>query len=101
MAALLPSIDAALRQVDLLDKQAHTFPAHTHADQMPSQEGLSKRESEILQWVTMGKTNPEIGHILNISEYTVKNHMKRIFKKINVSNRAQAVGKINSLRTQA
>lgn len=101
MAALLPTIDAALRQVDLLDRQAHTFLASANSNQMPPQEGLSKRECEILQWVTMGKTNPEIGHILNISEYTVKNHMKRIFKKMNVSNRAQAVGKVNSLQTQA
>lgn len=101
MAALLPTIDAALRQVDLLDRQAHTFLASTHANRPPTQEGLSKRECEILQWVTMGKTNPEIGQILNISEYTVKNQMKRIFKKMNVSNRAQAVGKVNGLRIQA
>ncbi len=97
MAAMLPTIDAALRQVDLLDRQASTCLALTQANQLRITESLSKRESEILRWVTIGKTNPEIGQILNISEYTVKNHMKRIFKKMNVSNRAHAVGIANNL----
>ncbi|HCN68831.1 MAG TPA: hypothetical protein DIT03_11325, partial [Candidatus Accumulibacter sp.] len=51
---------------------------------------LSSREREILQWVRRGKTNVEIGMILGISGFTVKNHLKSIFQKINVSNRAQA-----------
>jgi transcriptional regulator EpsA len=101
MAALLPTIDATLRQVDLLDKQANSGLAHTDAGHLRIQDSLSTREFEILRWVTIGKTNPEIGQILNISEFTVKNHMKRIFKKLGVSNRAQAVGKNNSLRFQA
>jgi len=41
--------------------------------------------------VAMGKTNYEIGSILSISSFTVKNHMQRIFKKLDVSNRMQAV----------
>jgi DNA-binding CsgD family transcriptional regulator len=59
--------------------------------------GLSAREVEILQWVALGKTNPEIGKILKISEFTVKNHMQRIFKKMDVSNRAQAVGRFKAM----
>lgn len=101
IAALLPTIDATLRQVDLLDRQADIFFTAAHANHFPTQQDLSKREHEILQWVTIGKTNPEIGRILNISEYTVKNHMKRIFKKMGVSNRAQAVGKKNGIQIQA
>lgn len=54
---------------------------------------LSARESEVLAWVAMGKTNPEIGSILGISTFTVKNHVQRILKKLDVTNRAQAVGK--------
>ena len=41
-----------------------------------------------------GKTNDEIGSILDISTFTVKNHLQRIFKKIDVVNRSQAVAKI-------
>jgi DNA-binding CsgD family transcriptional regulator len=47
-----------------------------------------------MEWVGKGKTNPEIGMILNISPFTVKNHLQRIFKKLDVMNRAQAVAQI-------
>ena len=42
----------------------------------------------------MGKTNAEIGSILCISSFTVKNHLQNIFKKLDVYNRVQAVSKI-------
>lgn len=54
---------------------------------------LSGREIQVLQWVKNGKTNQEIGQILDISPLTVKNHVQKILRKLNVSNRAQAVGK--------
>jgi len=99
MAAALPYIDTALRQVKLLPHQS-TAPAVISTpliyDLLQSR-GLSAREVEILQWVALGKTNHEIGKILNISEFTVKNHMQRVFKKMDVSNRAQAVGLFKTL----
>ena len=63
--------------------------------------GLSEREAEVLRWVAAGKTNAEIGSILNISSFTVKNHMQRVFKKLNVLNRAQAVSRLKALRLDA
>lgn len=54
---------------------------------------LSGREVEVLKWVQVGKTNYEIGLILSISEFTVKNHMQRILNKLNASNRAHAISK--------
>lgn len=54
---------------------------------------LSVREAEILHWMRAGKTNQEIGHILNISSFTVKNHVQKILRKLNVANRTQAVAK--------
>lgn len=59
---------------------------------------LSKREIQVLQWVKDGKTNQEIGLILGISPPTVKNHVQKILRKLKVSNRAQAVGKVDALR---
>jgi len=56
--------------------------------------GMSLRELEIMTWVREGKTNQEIGQILDISVFTVKNHLQRIFKKLNVYNRAQAVAQM-------
>lgn len=56
--------------------------------------GLSERESEIMDWVGKGKTNAEIGSILSISEFTVRNHLYHIFQKLGVYNRTQAASKI-------
>jgi len=55
--------------------------------------GLSLREQEIIDWVAKGRTNAEISGILAISEYTVKNHVRRIMKKLGAANRTEAVAK--------
>jgi transcriptional regulator EpsA len=59
---------------------------------------ITTREQEILRWIYLGKSNFEIGAILNISPLTVKNHVQKILRKLNVVNRAQAVGKALELR---
>ncbi|MFO7970447.1 MAG: helix-turn-helix transcriptional regulator [Desulfobacterales bacterium] len=53
-------------------------------------ENLSQRQIEILALVTVGAKNDEIADRLCISLHTVKTHLYRIFKKINVPNRVQA-----------
>lgn len=62
---------------------------------------LSRREIQVLHWVRNGKTNQEIGQILGICAPTVKNHLQKIMRKLNVTNRAQAVGKGATLRLVA
>jgi transcriptional regulator EpsA len=52
---------------------------------------LSEREVEVLNWVSQGKSNFEISLILDLSVLTIKNHMQRIFRKLKVHNRVQAV----------
>jgi transcriptional regulator EpsA len=59
---------------------------------------LTDREREILHWVYLGKSNAEIGSILEISPLTVKNHVQKILRKLDVVNRAQAVGKALNAR---
>jgi DNA-binding CsgD family transcriptional regulator len=59
---------------------------------------LTAREKEILQLVYQGKSNIEIGMILGISSLTVKNHVQKILRRLNVQNRTQAVGRALSLR---
>lgn len=59
---------------------------------------LTPREQEILRWIHLGKSNIEIGTILGISPLTVKNHVQKILRKLNVQNRAQAVGRGLALR---
>lgn len=101
MALLLPYIDIALRRMP-----ARPFlhlacdGEEVHARRIKSTI-LSEREREIMEWVALGKTNPEIGCILNISEFTVKNHMKSVFTKLDVTNRAQAVAKLARMTAHA
>lgn len=55
--------------------------------------GLSKREYEVLIVLAEGGANKIIGRKLNLAEDTVKFHLKNIFKKIKVDNRAMAIAK--------
>ncbi len=52
---------------------------------------LSDREVEVLQLVADGKSNKEVAQVLTISEKTVKAHLRSIFRKLEVGDRAQAV----------
>lgn len=52
---------------------------------------LTARETDVLQAVAGGLSNPEIGRFLNIAEATVKTHLLRIFAKLDVSDRTHAV----------
>ncbi|MBL8381614.1 MAG: transcriptional regulator EpsA [Burkholderiales bacterium] len=91
---LLPYLDTALRQVPQWRAEAEA--ADDSAAEC-AEHGLSDREMEIMVWVKLGKTNQEIGLILDISAFTVKNHLKRIFKKLGVYNRMQAVTRFEAL----
>ena len=51
---------------------------------------LTNREAEVLELISFGKTNPEIGIILGISKTTVAGHVKRIFLKLNTKDRVTA-----------
>lgn len=65
-------------------------------DDLPAPQGhavITVREQEILKWIYLGKSNSEIGQILGISALTVKNHVQKVLHKLNVVNRAQAVGR--------
>ena len=64
--------------------------AATLADSM-AQPKLSERELQILKLMALGKSNKEVGQALYISEYTVKNHVKSILKKLNAIGRTEAI----------
>lgn len=92
MEVLLPYIDTALRRVSPLPRYGLGENVAEQSD--VEHFGLSDRETEIMDWVRKGKTNAEIGSILCISSYTVKNHLHQIFRKLDVYNRMQAASKI-------
>jgi LuxR family maltose regulon positive regulatory protein len=53
--------------------------------------GFSSRELEVLRELCNGRSNKLIGQLLNLSENTVKFHLKRVFKKLGADSRAGAI----------
>jgi DNA-binding NarL/FixJ family response regulator len=51
---------------------------------------LTVRESDVLLWIANGKTNREIGQILDMSPRTVNKHLEQVFRKVGVENRTAA-----------
>lgn len=54
---------------------------------------FTHRELEVLNLLVDGRKDREISDFLNISEHTVRSHMKNLFRKLRVSSRSQAVAK--------
>jgi transcriptional regulator EpsA len=89
----LSLINALIAQIDAAFRKVAPFPLDSAvaSSQAPLNGGeLSRREREILAALSCGKTNIDIAASLDISPYTVKNHVQRIFRKIGVRNRTQA-----------
>lgn len=59
-------------------------------DLLLRQTGLTRREAEVLLWVSYGKTNRTVSEILGISPRTVNKHLEQVFKKLGVETRAAA-----------
>lgn len=57
----------------------------------PNPFGLSRRECELLPLVARGWTNKQIAAYFNLSEQTVKNHLRRMLRKVGVANRGAMV----------
>lgn len=83
---IMPHLHCALLKVT---SSKHTYVLN-HSTAFKT---VTKRESEILQWLSIGKTNWEISAILEISPLTVKNHVQNLLRKLDVQNRGQAVVK--------
>ncbi|HEX8606993.1 MAG TPA: response regulator transcription factor [Pseudoduganella sp.] len=63
---------------------------------------LTQRESEVLHWVMMGKTNRDIGDILGTSPRTVNKHLEHVFHKLGVETRTAAAAlAVNRMRAGA
>ncbi|HSB97971.1 MAG TPA: response regulator transcription factor [Spongiibacteraceae bacterium] len=56
-----------------------------------SELGLTAREAEVLMWISRGKTNRDIGLILDNSPRTINKHLEHIFEKLGVATRSAAV----------
>lgn len=65
-------------------------PPPNEAKQRELTDELTSREIEVLEEVVKGASNKEIADILNITENTVKIHLRNILEKLHVQNRIQA-----------
>jgi two-component system, NarL family, nitrate/nitrite response regulator NarL len=59
-------------------------------DKVPEYDRLTPRESEVLTFLSKGFTIKEIANLMGIKWFTVNDHIKSIYKKLNVSSRAEA-----------
>ncbi|WP_448187474.1 LuxR C-terminal-related transcriptional regulator [Azospirillum sp. sgz301742] len=96
------SSDALAQSLRLVMMGEKVFPTHLAAllisgrvngngtDMPVSRKGLSQREVQILRCLLNGDSNKMIANHLNITEATVKVHLKSLLRKINASNRTQA-----------
>lgn len=84
-----PGVKAALHIMSLFSY--NRFRAVAKPTSCQSGNLLTKRECEVLQWVSAGKSDWDIGAILNISERTSRAHVTNAARKLNAANRAAAV----------
>lgn len=95
------SVDALLQSLRLVMLGEKVFPTHLAAllvngmasaapARITTSHGLSERESQVLQHLVHGESNKTIANHLNITEATIKVHMKSLLRKINATNRTQA-----------
>jgi LuxR family maltose regulon positive regulatory protein len=79
------------------------FDAEPHGDTVATSlrqtlaEPLSPRELEVLHLVALGKTNQEIAEELVVARGTIKAHAASIYRKLNVTNRTEAVARARQL----
>ncbi len=86
---LLARIEAVLRRAKT--PQVTAVSNNVTINQINSVNSLTSREKDVLLLVTQGESNKSIANKLVLSEVTVKSHLNSIFKKLNVTNRTQAV----------
>jgi two-component system, NarL family, response regulator DegU len=67
------------------------------ADHEGVKQVLTHRQLELLGLVAQGLTNKEIANNLNLSEFTVKNHMRRIMRQVDAEDRFEAVDAIRAI----
>jgi len=79
--------DEAAHELRALGKRV-TRPAGTRTSAGPALHELSPREREVAELVATGQANKQIAATLHLSVNTVQSHLKRIFAKLEVNNRA-------------
>jgi len=92
-------VDAVRADLDLISAYCNQFfmsfkrMKGAEPSVLPPLVALSKKETEVLQWVAAGRSDDDISRLLNISPHTVDTHLRHIYQKLEVNNRVSAVVK--------
>jgi DNA-binding NarL/FixJ family response regulator len=78
----------------LVEKIVDRHLADLDFDRLGHDYGLTGREREVLELVSQGLSNLEISRKLFIGEYTVKDHVKKIMSKMNLTSRAGIIASL-------
>jgi two-component system nitrate/nitrite response regulator NarL len=79
-------LDGAMASGDFQAARPNTPPVYSE----PDHERLTPRETEVLTYLSKGFTIKEIAGLMGIKWFTVNDHIKAIYRKLNVSSRAEA-----------
>lgn len=90
-----PKVKTVVVEKEVFIKELEPF---IQDEEQVQQIGLSKREMEVLQLMATGMSNNEIAEQLFVSVATIKTHTNRIFDKMDVQRRTQAIEKAKRLR---
>ena len=85
-----PAADAAAPDSGFMNTAGFTTSKPVPIEKQPDHERLTPRESEVLTYLSKGFTIKEIASLMGIKWFTVNDHIKSIYKKLNVSSRAEA-----------
>jgi ATP/maltotriose-dependent transcriptional regulator MalT len=90
-----------IREMVVVEKEVTVY-RQTHEPFLPdtkmiSRLGISQREMEVLQLMAIGASNQEIADQLFVSLNTIKTHTSRLFEKLDVKRRTQAIEKAKRL----
>lgn len=92
-AALKDVLEGGAPMTSSVAKRVLSFIPKTKTEKAEPTDSLSKREAEILSYVAKGYSYKMIGDVLSISTETVRTHIKRIYKKLQVNSATGAVHK--------
>ncbi len=90
-------VDQMANELQELSQLAHLRLCQITPYLFELEKPLSKRETQIIAWAAKGKSNSEIGLILNISEYSIDSYLRRAFAKLGVNDRTSAAVKAISM----
>ena len=93
---LMPENQVKHKVVGYLSRGSKTIEINSSAYVAEGIESLTRREKEVLNFVSKGKSSQDIAELLKLSIQTVKIHRKNILKKLEVNSSIQAIALLES-----